>query len=227
MQTVIKMPQTVSGGSESKTLAEQAYELLEEKIITLQLAPGRLMSESAMAGELGIGRTPNREALQKLTQTGLVVVLPHKGILISEINPLKQLRLLEFRQVSEQLMVRCATIRNSSDQKAKFLELADQLETAAAQNDAGAFMRADNLLHVSIAQASHNEYLVRALEIYHSLSRRFWFAYNSASSNLQYCSALHADLARQIASGNPDKAVAAHDKLIKHILEVLQATITL
>jgi len=40
-------------------------------------------------------------------------------------------------------------------------------------------MRADNLLHVSIAQASHNEYLVRALEIYHSLSRRFWFAYNS------------------------------------------------
>ena len=72
-----------------------------------------------------------------------------------------------------------------------------------------------------------NEYLVRALEIYHSLSRRFWFAYNSASSNLQYCSALHADLARQIASGNPDKAVAAHDKLIKHILEVLQATITL
>ena len=212
---------------EARTLAEQAYELLEAKIITLQLAPGRLMSESSLAGELNIGRTPIREALQKLAQTGLVAILPHKGIVITEINPLKQLRLLEFRQVSEQLMVRCATIRTSSEQKRQFLQIADQLEAAAGQNNADEFMRYDNIPHISIAQATHNEYLCRALELYNSLSRRFWYYYNNESSTLPYCSSLHVQLARQIASGNPDLAVAAHGKLIQHILEVLQATISL
>lgn len=227
MPTVRKIRQDVFEIPVATTLAEQAYELLEEKIITLQLAPGQLLSETALAGELHIGRTPIREALQKLAQTGLVVILPHKGILISEVNPLNQLRLLEFRQVSEQLMVRCATIRNTSEQKTQFYQLAEQLEAAAARNDVAAFMRFDNIFHVSTALATHNEYLYRALEIYHSLSRRFWYAYNNTSSNLQYCSNLHADLARQIASGNPDRAVAAHEKLIQHILEVLQATMTL
>jgi DNA-binding GntR family transcriptional regulator len=211
----------------AKSLAEQAYELLEEKIITLQLEPGSLISEVVLVKECDIGRTPVREALQKLVQTGLVTILPHKGVLISEVNALKQLRLMEFRQVSEQLMVRCAAIRSTREQKKAFLELADKLDQAGSENDDRNFMRYDNELHLSIAQAANNEYLYRAMEIYNSLSRRFWYMHNKESFDLPYCAALHADLVRQIATGNPEKAVAAHDKLVNYILEVLRASLAL
>jgi DNA-binding GntR family transcriptional regulator len=62
----------------SETLTEQAYNRLEEMIVTLTLAPGAVLSEQALSAELGIGRTPIREALQRLGHEGLVMVLPRK-----------------------------------------------------------------------------------------------------------------------------------------------------
>jgi DNA-binding GntR family transcriptional regulator len=213
--------------SPAKTLAEQAYELLEEKIICLDLAPGSLLSEAVLVNELHIGRTPIREALQKLAQAGLVVILPHKGILVSEINPLKQLKLIELRQVLEQLMVRSAAVRSTKEQRDHFLAIADCLEKASSENDAIEFMRYDNLLHILIAQATNNEYLCRAMELFNSLSRRFWYMHNKESADMPYCSDLHADLARQIASGDAEKAVEAHRKLIDYLVTVTQSTLSL
>ena len=181
----------------SKTLAEQAYELLEEKLITLQLQPGSIVSESTLVKELNIGRTPVREALQKLAQVGMVVIMPHKGILVSEINPLKQLKLLELRQALEQLVVRAATLRSSASERELFLELASSLEQAATENNAIDFMRYDNILHVLAAQATSNEYLCRGMELYNSLSRRFWYMHNQRNQDMPFCSLLHADLAQK------------------------------
>jgi len=166
-----ELPSTIR--SSSKTLSEQAYEKLEESIISLQLAPGEILSEAALADELGIGRTPIREALQKLVGTGLIVILPHKGILVTEINPFKQLQLLELRQALEPLMVRSAAIRSTKDQKAHFNDIADNMDIAAKNNDDIMFMNYDNKLHRLLSQASNNEYLTRAMDIYHSLCRSF------------------------------------------------------
>src|ERR1700733_7840537 len=93
------------------TLTEQAYRQIEELICTLQLPPGTLLGEFALAERLGIGRTPIREALQRLALDGLVVVIPRRGILVSEINLQTQLRLLEMRRVVERLMARLAAGR--------------------------------------------------------------------------------------------------------------------
>jgi DNA-binding GntR family transcriptional regulator len=60
----------------AETLTEQAYNRLEEMIVTLKLAPGAILSEQTLSAELGIGRTPIREALQRLAREGLVLVLP-------------------------------------------------------------------------------------------------------------------------------------------------------
>src|SRR5688572_18605655 len=72
------------------TLTERAYRELEEQIVTLQLKPGEFLSEYALSENLAIGRTPIREALQRLAQEGLVTVRPRKGILVSETDPRKQ-----------------------------------------------------------------------------------------------------------------------------------------
>src|ERR1043166_7236849 len=76
------------------TLTDRAYRELEEMIVTLQLSPGTVLSEQALAVRLKIGRTPIREALQRLARDGLVVIMPRRGIMVSEINLRLQLRLV-------------------------------------------------------------------------------------------------------------------------------------
>ena len=71
----------------AETLTEQAYRLIEEQIVTLRLKPGDVLSEQMLSATFGIGRTPIREALQRLAQEGLVIILPRKGILVSDLNP--------------------------------------------------------------------------------------------------------------------------------------------
>ena len=94
-----------------RSLTDEAYAQLEELIVTLQLRPGVAVSEASLSERLGIGRTPIREALQRLAREHLVAVLPQRGNLISEIDIKKQLRLLETRREVERLIVRCAARR--------------------------------------------------------------------------------------------------------------------
>ena len=209
----------------AKTLAEQAYEQLEEMIVSLRLAPGTIINETTLAKELNLGRTPIREALKKLEGTGLVVILPHKGILVSEINPFKQLQLLELRQALEQLVVRSAAIRSTKTQKALFIDIADHIEKAIKDSDDLIFLNYDNSLHMLIYQAANNEYLCRAMDIYHSLCRRFWHLHNKESATLTYNGRLHIELARQLSLGDVDKALEANNNLIKYLIEFTLSTL--
>src|SRR5579872_1681486 len=86
------------------TLTERAYRELEERIVTLQLKPGEFLSEYALSNSLKIGRTPIREALQRLSREDLVTILPRKGILVAETDPRKQLLVLEVRRELERLV---------------------------------------------------------------------------------------------------------------------------
>src|SRR5579859_7946430 len=86
------------------TLTDKAYGQIEEMIVTLQLPPGTVLSELVLADRLGIGRTPIREALQRLSRDGIVNILPRRGVLVSEIDLRSQLRLLEVRRELERLM---------------------------------------------------------------------------------------------------------------------------
>jgi DNA-binding GntR family transcriptional regulator len=81
-----------------ESLTERAYRQIEELIVTLQIPPGTVVSEASLSERLAIGRTPIREALQRLARERLVVVLPRRGIMVSEINVRTQLRLLEVRR---------------------------------------------------------------------------------------------------------------------------------
>src|SRR5919202_364371 len=84
-----------------ESLTERAYRSLEEQIVTLQIAPGTVVSEVWLSRRLGIGRTPIQEALQRLARERLVVILPRRGIVVAEENVKTQLRLIELRREIE------------------------------------------------------------------------------------------------------------------------------
>ncbi|MGB1885512.1 MAG: GntR family transcriptional regulator, partial [Gammaproteobacteria bacterium] len=147
-----------------ESLTDKAYSLLEEMIVTLQLAPGEVLSELELGERLEIGRTPVREALQRLAREGLVMVLPRKGVLVTDINPSKQLLVLEVRRELERLMARAAAIRSSDTERKAFRRVARGMKQASLKNDDMKFMRHDNDLNLLVAEASHNEYAARAIQ---------------------------------------------------------------
>src|SRR5205085_12697101 len=119
-----------SGGS-INSLTELAYVHLEELIVTLKLAPGRVVSEGELSTLTGIGRTPIREALQRLAREKLVSILPRRGIVVPEINVGSQLKLLEVRRELERLIARSAARRATDAERERFRALVRDFDKSA------------------------------------------------------------------------------------------------
>lgn len=207
------------------TLTERAYRELEEQIVTLRLRPGEFLSEYALSESLGIGRTPIREALQRLAQEGLVMVRPRKGILVTDTDPRKQLLVLETRRELERLLCRLSAQRSTPDQRAQFQDIAKGMDKAGKANDDLVFMRLDRALNVLIADAAHNDYASRAMRFLHGHSRRFWYMHYKQAADMPLCARLHASQARAIADGDVKQAAAASDRLIDYTETFTRATV--
>ena len=207
------------------TLTDTAYQELEERIVTLQLRPGETLSEGQLVDVLGIGRTPVREALQRLAREGLVVVMPRRGIAVSEIDIKKQLELLKVRRELERLMVRLSAERASEAERAQFRDIAHGMRAAAKQTDDVAFIRLDRELNLLISAACRNEYAQRAMTLTHGLSRRFWYVHYKQVLDLPRCAQLHADLADAIGAGRRRDAARASDHLVDYIEEFTRASL--
>jgi len=218
-------PNLKSDLSIRKSLTTTAYEQLEELIVTTELEPGAILSEATLVEQLGIGRTPIREALQKLEREGLIRIMPRKGIEVTDLNPAKQLLMLELRRDLEKLLARSGALRATEEERSAFITIADAMaETVAAGNDV-AFMRQDYALNQLMAQAAHNEYASRAIGLIHGLARRFWFVHFETTANMPLCSNLHANLAREVAQGDPETAATAVDALMDYLEEFTRATL--
>jgi DNA-binding GntR family transcriptional regulator len=207
------------------TLTERAYRELEEQIVTLRLKPGEFLSEYALASSLRIGRTPIREALQRLGREGLVTILPRKGILVAETDPRKQLLVLEVRRELERLLSRLGAQRASEEQRRRFREIADNMDRAGKANDDLTFMRLDRELNLMIAEAGQNEYAACAMRFLQGHSRRFWYLHYRQAADLPLCARLHAAQARAIAGGDAKAAAAAADRLIDYTETFTRATV--
>jgi DNA-binding GntR family transcriptional regulator len=210
---------------DSETLTDRAYRLVEELIVTLALPPETILSEQSLAARLGIGRTPIREALQRLARDGLVVILPRRGILVSQINLKTQMRLLEVRREMERLMARGAAERATPEESASFATIAREMRRASDQSDDMTFMRLDRQFNELVSQAARNEFASRAMGLMHGLSRRFWYQHYRESGDLPLSARLHAEVAEAIAKRSPEAAAKASDRLIDYIESFTRKTI--
>jgi DNA-binding GntR family transcriptional regulator len=207
------------------TMTDKAYALIEELIVTLELAPGAVLSEVVLANRLSTGRTPVREALQRLSRDGLVNILPRRGVLVSEMDLSAQLRLLEVRRELERLMARGAAKRATPDERKEFAEIAQGMRIAAEKEDGLTFMRLDQQFNVLISAASRNEFATRAMGLMHGLSRRFWYQHYKQAADLPLAARLHAEVAEAVAAQNVEAAGAASDALMAYIESFARSTL--
>jgi DNA-binding GntR family transcriptional regulator len=97
-------------------LSDKAYHLIRLKIITLELAPLSAIDEQALMEDLQLGRTPIREALQRLAAEGLVNSAPRRGMFVADISLTDLQKIFELRVILEGFCARLAAQRVTRDQ---------------------------------------------------------------------------------------------------------------
>lgn len=209
----------------TESLTEKAYRALEEEIVTLRIPPGTVVSEAILSRRLGLGRTPVREALQRLVREWLVVVVPRRGVVVSDIDPVRQIRLLEARREVERYLVRSAAHHATCEQRAALTEIAAGMDRVGESSDELAFMRLDRDFNLLVLEASNNEFAAATMSQMAGLSRRFWYRHGCTTADLSISARLHADLARAIAKDDGDAAAAAVDALVDYMQGVARAVI--
>ncbi len=208
------------------SLSEQAFGMLEEKIVTLQLQPGSLWSEAMLSESLGIGRTPVREAIQRLAEYHLVVIMQRHGIRIAEINEQEQLLVLETRRELERLIASRAARRASAVEKKTLATMAQALLAAGKAGDVVELLRQYFVAKKFMAHCAGNRFSEQAIAPLYTLSRRFYFMHHEELDNLVEVAQLHADLLRAVATGDENEAAAASDRHIDYAASFAKRIIT-
>ena len=158
----------------ARSQGERAYLLIRDQIVTLTLAPGSVIEEARLRQELGLGRTPIREALQRLAHENLVTFVPHRGTFVSDINLTDLHRLTEVRTEMESYAARLAAERATARDRAQMDALMGELSTID-EADVHNLMRLDQRIHRLVYQATRNAFLQAMLEESFNLSLRIWF----------------------------------------------------
>jgi DNA-binding GntR family transcriptional regulator len=154
-------------------LSDKAYHRIKQKIITLELAPLSAIDEQALMEDLQLGRTPIREALQRLAAEDLVLLAPRRGMFVADISITDLQKIFEARMVLEGFCARLAADRASPGQLAEMEALVAELARVPDGNSK-ALMSIDERFHELLYQAADNEFLFDTLRRLHALSFRIW-----------------------------------------------------
>jgi DNA-binding GntR family transcriptional regulator len=212
---------TRNGRNAAPSLSEQAYRVLEEKLVTLALRPGSVVSEGQLIDLTGLGRTPVREAMQRLALQELFEVMPRKGLLVAPVSLPGMLQILEARRPLERLLVQRAAVHARDEQRSGLAQIGRDF--ASAHDDFEAFLRRDSELDVLMDDCAGNPFASQAVAPLRTHCRRFWYCYRH---RLQLSDAIsaHSKLARLVARRDPAGAQKAVDGVIA-VLERLVANV--
>jgi DNA-binding GntR family transcriptional regulator len=197
----------------SQPAAAKAYRVLEHMIVTLELVPASFVTEGALIERLELGRTPVREAIQRLAWEGLLDVRPRAGIAIAALHPGDWLRVLDARRGIEVVLARSAARFVTREAADLFHDAALAMQKAVISGNVLAFIQADKALDEALALAADNPFAARLAAPLQTHSRRFWFRYK-ADTGLAESAEHHIALISSILAGNEDAAAKDAKRLM-------------
>jgi DNA-binding GntR family transcriptional regulator len=199
-------------------LSEKAYHLIKDRIITLELAPLSVIDEKSLGEELGLGRTPIREALNRLEAEGLVFAAPRRGRFVAEISITDLQKIFEMRLVLEGFCARLAAQRATKDQLAQ-MEVVIQEVNRVSDEDNKAMMAIDERFHKLLYQAADNEFMAETLSRLHALSLRLWYLVLDRLGDVKGAMEHHIEITEALKARDGARAEAI---LRQHIAEFQQ-----
>jgi DNA-binding GntR family transcriptional regulator len=191
---------------QAESLAEKAYVAIRRLIVALELGPGSVINERELVEQLGIGRTPVREALRRLAHEGLVEVYPRRGMFVTDVDVRKLAFVSEVRVALEPEAARLAAERATDAERAELQELLDELDAAGA--DDHALMALDERIHRAVYRCARNDLLATTLEQYYVLALRIWTIALDRQHELNDAVQGHRALLEAIHDGDAERAAA-------------------
>jgi DNA-binding GntR family transcriptional regulator len=198
----------------NRSQSQRAYLLIRDRIVTLEMAPGSVIEESRLREQLHLGRTPIREALQRLAHENLVSFLPHRGTFVTEINITDLGYLAEVRTELEGYAARLAAERASVAERGAMKALISELDSGRSR-DAQALMQLDQRIHRQVYRATRNGFLAGVLEQYFNLTLRLWFLVLDRGVHLKEAVEEHREALQAIVAKD---AQAAEAIMRRHVI---------
>lgn len=197
--------------------SEQAVGVIERLIEQGDLKPGSMVSERGLMDLTGLGRTPVREAIQRLALNHMLRIHPNKGIEIPAISVEDQLSGLEVRRAVEVLAVELACNRATEKDIAAIAALKSTLAGDFALH---AYSETVRQTHALIIQAAHNPYLEALMVPLQTLSRRFWIMHvRDERAEITHGKRLHQDILQAILARDTQRAGAASLALNAYLVD--------
>ena len=192
---------------EARSQSELAYQRLLARIVSLEMPPGSVVNEAQLREDLKIGRTPIREALQRLAGENLVRSIPHRGTFVTDVNITDLARITEVRVVLESHAARLAAEKLGGADREAIEELLELLGRGYV-TDQSDLMELDQQIHRAIYHAARNPFLESTLERYFNLSLRLWYLVLDREVRLREAVDVHVELLRAILAGEGERAEA-------------------
>ncbi len=188
----------------SVSQSERAYLEIRDLIVRVALAPGDVIREDELQEQLGIGRTPIREALQRLARDQFVTVIPRRGMLVAGVDVTELSMLYETRTILEPYATRLACARGRREHWDLMAEALQGARRANVSNDE--LMRIDRTCHEIVWNASGNRFLTDTLDMLYAQSDRLWHLYLSEVSDMRHAVEEHSQIHEALVHGDADRA---------------------
>jgi DNA-binding GntR family transcriptional regulator len=202
------------------SLSEQAYECIKQEIVSLKLPPGSVINEAGLQEKLGLGRTPIREALKRLSLEKLVVIVPRRGMFVNEIGIRDLQQLFEMRLPLESLAARLAAERGTDEHWERMKSALSDLPKTGANNEA--LITIDKTCHEIIYEAADNEFLRDTLVTHYALSLRLWYYFLSRIGDMREVILEHQLILDALQAKDGDKAARLMERHIGTFQEEIQ-----
>jgi DNA-binding GntR family transcriptional regulator len=191
----------------TRSRADFVYESLRDAIWDGRIGIGERVREEEIARNLGVSRTPVREALQRLHQRGLLVFGAGRGLTVASLSQHQVLQLYAMREILEGSAARFAAEHATAPEIAVLWRL--QKELCKPDHDTMALVTLNRRLHQAIYEAAHNQYLLQTLSVLHdSLALLHSTTFRVPSRRLE-SDEEHRQIVEAIEQHNPDRAEEA------------------
>ncbi len=187
---------------------DQAYAALSREIIRLRIAPGAMLDESLLSQQLGLGRTPIREALQRLAGEGLVTIYPRRGMIVTPLSYDDVRQQMEARLLWEPNIARLAArTGTAADWNGLDAILAETPATIETEDDVARASIVDRRFHRDIAVSTGNRYLVELIDRMAGLRARLPFLF-FRNGTYQPVTDQHRAIVTALRAGDGERAAA-------------------
>jgi DNA-binding GntR family transcriptional regulator len=208
------------------SLAGRAYETVRSMLVLLDIRPGEPINDAALAAELGVGRTPMREALKRLETDHLVITYPRRGTFATVVDFTELSAISDLRQLLEPHAARRAAAHATPALRTEMRAAAERVRgLSLVDGDRRSFLDADMAVHRLIYRATGNPHLEDVLVRYDNLATRIWCLVIDKVPDLAQHIRDHAQLLEAIADGEEDAAaelalghVTGFDQAIRRVL---------